>query len=307
MERKFLSSNGKASMKNGHSCFRQRLFIVFCFLGCCILTACEGPAYPDQSATASPTRISPTSTTGKTAAPASETATPASVSDGLLLVQERPVCEHSSTAIWQGGSQSTAASSCASGSLALAPVSQHQLAEIDLAKINGKDYSSELTDFEVSADVTQAIAVSLGLQESRTDIWVGFNVQTPAPGYGCGGFIFEVSPLGHWKLEHVDACSHITVLQTGVFSPPAPIFGPCDCSEVKMHVTVSVQNGVLSGWVEGKKVVFVANSFVSSAKMPSVIGLVAEYRTNINLSPTTFTNFQLATGKCVNASTRCSH
>jgi hypothetical protein len=180
----------------------------------------------------------------------------------------------------------------------LSPVSQQQIAEIDLATVNGKDYSSELTNFEVSADLTQAIAVSLGFSESRTDLWAGFNVQTPAPGKGCGGLLFEASPLGYWNLEHVDSCAYITVIRAGTFAPPAPSFGYGDSSTVTMQIKVTVQNGLLTGWVGGKRMVSISDTFVSSPTLPSVVGLVTQYRTNSNPSPTRFTHFRLSLGRC---------
>jgi hypothetical protein len=236
-------------------------------------------------------------TSGQTAAP--------NVNEGFLLTQQNPVCDHSPTTVWQGGPRSTAASSCRSGTFALSPVSQQQLAEIDVAKVNGKDYSRELTSFEVSADLTQAIAISSGLHESHTDIWAGFNVQTPVPGSGCGGFIFEASPLGYWNLEHVDSCTHIVVIHTGTFSPPAPSFGHGDSPTVTMQVKVTVQNGTLTGWVAEKRLVSIPDPFVPSPSLTSVIGLVAQYRTNSSLSPTMVTNFRLTTGRCREVAQAC--
>lgn len=228
------------------------------------------------------------------------------VDEGLLLIQQNPVCDHSPATVWKGGSKSTAASSCRSGTFALSPVNQQQLAEIDLAKIDGKAYSSGLADFDVSADLTQAVAISLGFQETHTDIWAGFNVQTPAPGEGCGGFIFEVSPLGHWNLERVDSCDHITVMHTGTFLPAAPSPGRGESQTVTMHLKVSVQNGMLTGWVGEKKLVSIPDPFAPSLTIPSVVGLVAQYRTNTSLSPTMFTHFRLATGRCREATVDCA-
>ena len=302
----------QSTMKTCGYSFRQPLFIPLSFLllFTLLLTACGNS--PPSGKTVTPTPgTSLTPTPGKTVTlPPGKTATPtpAPMADqGFLLTQQNPICDHSPTTVWKGGPKSTAASSCRSGTFALSPVSQTQLAEIDLAKVNGKDYSSGLIGFEISADLTQAIAVSLGFQESRTDIWGGFNVQTPAPGYGCGGFIFEVSPLGHWNLEHVDSCDHITVIHTGIFSPPTPSSGRGDSPTVTMHVKVTVQNGIFTGWVEEKSIVSIPDPFVPSPTIPSVVGLVAQYRTNTSLSPTMFTNFRLATGICREATAHCAH
>lgn len=323
MSTTFLSSTDKSRRKIHCMFFSSHflLFISFCCFCSFILAACGDPSTSDQPATSLAGAL-PTPMVGKTATPpankiatpvpgktatshSGETTTPASAPNGLLLTQENPVCERSSSAVWEGNAQSTAASSCDSGSLTLAPVSQSRLAEIDLARINGKDYSSELNNFEASIDVTQPIAVTIGLQSSQDDNWVGFNVQTPTPGSGCGGIIFVASPLGYWKLEQVDSCSHIAVLQNGTFTPPAPYYQG-DSPFVKMHLTVRVQQGRLTGWVGNQKLTSVSNSFVSSVEKPSVVGLVAEYRTNAFFSPTKFTNFWLVTGKCREDPTRCT-
>lgn len=290
----------------GRSFFRQRLFVPLRFLWLfpLLLAACGSSPLPGLIGTPKPgTSVQLTPGPTETSVPG-QVAVPI-VDEGLLLMQQNPVCDHSPTTVWKGGPKSTAASSCRSGMFSLSPVSQQQIAEIDLATVNGRDYSSGLTNFEVSADLTQAIAVSLGFSESHTDSWAGFNVQTPAPGQGCGGFIFEASPLGYWNLEHVDSCAHISVIHTGTFSPAAPSFGYGDSSPVTMQITVIVQNGTLAGWIGGKKMVSISDPFVSSSTLPSVVGLVTQYRTNSSLSPTTVTHFRLATGKCREAALDC--
>lgn len=196
------------------------------------------------------------------------------------LQEFAPACgtndNSSGNATWQDDSTTLnqtkfAPVSCSASGLSMQRTNTNQLgAEEDLDQLNGGVYSQ--TQFR--AQVT--VQFQTNLDDANTT--AGLIVQTPIS--GTGGFLFDLNNTGYWELKQVQASSE-PVIDNGSVS-------------INLNQTiileVDVQNGVLSGSINGQNVVTYNDTLDASS---TIAGLVVEWNTTNAEAPVRFTDFKL--------------
>lgn len=155
------------------------------------------------------------------------------VGDPGGLQQQAPGCNNPSGVNWSPNPTSTS-TSCTGNGLLMQQTSSTKYGELDLTQVNGGAYSQTN-----SREQVQAVFQNTG----DCSTWAAIIFQTPAG--SPGGYIFGVNPCGQWRLQQVITGTNIQRVAYGSvgFNASQPV-----------TITVIVQNGGFTGYVNGQQV-----------------------------------------------------
>ena len=151
--------------------------------------------------------------------------------------------------------------------MAMQQVSPTTYGEMDLVEINGKSYNQ--SDFRAQVQVAFSTP-------GDTTTWAAILVQTPAAAGVPGGYIFTLSPDGHWELQYVASDKTIPIEAQGLVTidPHAPAI-----------MTVIVLNDELYASIDGTEV---TSHIDDLGAIPNDIGLIVERQ---NAAPSSLVQF----------------
>lgn len=161
---------------------------------------------------------------------------------------------------------------CYNSGVVMQQISSTAYGEMDLTKVNGISYNQ--TNFRVQVQVAFQ-------NPGDTTTWASLLVQTPAAVGVPGGYIFTLSPDGHWEIQYIVFYKSITIVaQNSVTIVPRQL--------VKM--TVIVQSSELYAFVNDQQVTSNADDL---GNVPSDVGLIIERQNAAPSSLVQFSNFEL--------------